>query len=304
MRGSLETFDLNNYPLWTALITPLTADGEIDRPSLKNLIRSQTSAGNALLLLGSTGESLAMNRDDKMRVLSIAFEENSSVPVMVGLGGINLPETLKWMEYLEKLPIHAYLAVVPPYARPGSVGQQEWFHSLLEASSRPAMLYNVPSRTGAALSPHALSSLASHPRMWALKEAGGTRKSFRSYTRAAPSIAFYSGDDPLLPSYIPLGAKGLISVASNVWPKETHRYCQRALQQDLSPEEQELWRECTSELFHSGNPVTIKHLLVEIGRISSPLCLPPLSHRETIQTDQLMEAHLKIQSWYQTEDIS
>ena len=294
----MEPFNPKHYPLWTALITPLTADGEIDRSSLKNLIREQEAADNALLLLGSTGESLNMSTDNKMKVLSIAFETPPKVPVMVGIGGINLTATLEWIEYLEKIPLHAYLSVVPPYSRPGPRGQIEWFKALLDKSSRPFMLYNVPSRTGCALSPDVLARLSHHSRLQAVKEASGNAESFRRYIQAAPSLTFYSGDDPLLPRFVPSGARGLVSVASNVWPRETHRYCQSALEGKLSPEDKTLWQECTRLLFHAGNPVTLKHLLREIGKIESPDCLPPLSCREEIQTENLLQAHNKIQNWY------
>ena len=292
--------NLSQYPLWTALITPLTADGGIDRNATKNLIQAQEAAGNALLLLGSTGESLNMSADNKMKVLSIAFESVPGVPVMVGLGGINLAATLEWMEYLEKLPIQAYLAVVPPYSRPGPVGQREWFQALLKKSSRPIMLYNVPSRSGQPLFPETLQALAEHPKLWAVKEAGGDTESFRRYTQSAPQLPFYSGDDPLLPEFVPLGARGLVSVASNVWPRETHRYCKMALEGALSDKEQKCWRDCSEFLFHAGNPVTVKHLLWKTGQIESPRCFPPLSGQEEIQTEKLLEAHKSIQDWYQT----
>ena len=298
-RGCLDPFDHEKYPLWTALITPFETDGGIDRNSLKNLIKEQETASNALLLLGSTGEALNMSTNDKMRVLSIAFETASRVPVMVGIGGINLSATLEWLEYLEKLPVDAYLSVVPPYVRPGKVGQTEWFKALLDRSSRPVMIYNVPSRTGCALSLDALKSLGSHPRLQAVKEAGGSTEDFKHYAQTAPSLTFYSGDDPLFPELVSLGARGLISVASNVWPQETRSYCRAALAGKLSPHDTTLWRESTSLLFHAGNPVTVKHLLREIGRIESPRCLPPLSSREEIQIRNLLDAHEKIRHWYQ-----
>ena len=289
--------DCEQYPLWTALVTPLTADGEIDRNSLKHLLSEQENAGNALLLLGSTGESLNMSTDNKKKFLSIAFERVPEVPVMVGLGGFNIAANLEWMDYLEKLPIQAYLAVVPPYAKPGPVGQREWFEALLEKSSRPIMLYNVPSRTGQPLFTETLAALAGHSQLWSVKEAGGDAKVFRRYIESAPTLSFYSGDDPLLPDLVPLGAKGLVSVAANIWPRETLTYCRMALENKLSSHDKNLWRECTQLLFHAGNPVTVKHLLWKSGKIESPLCLPPLSCREEIQTRELLEVHRKIEGW-------
>ena len=262
----------------------------------------QQAAGNALLLLGSTGESLNMSKDDKMKVFSIAFETAPNLPVMAGVGGTHLDATLKWMEYLEKLPIHAYLAVVPPYARPGKMGQIEWFKALLDRSSRPIMIYNVPSRTGCTLEADALKTLSEHPRLQAVKEAGGNTQDFRHYCQCAPTLSFYSGDDPLLPKFVPFGARGLVSVASNIWPRETRRYCQLALEKKLSPADKALWKRCSQLLFHAGNPVTVKHLLWKTGRIESPRCYPPLSCREEISTQKLMNAHQKIQDWYQLHE--
>ena len=293
----MEPFDCDTYPIWTALVTPMTADGEIDRDGLKRLIAEQEAAGNALLLLGSTGESLNMSANDKMKVLSIAFENIPRVPVMVGLGGSHLSSCLEWVDYLEKLPVHSYLAPVPHYSRPGPVGQREWFTELLSRSTRGLMIYNVPSRTGQPLFAETLKVLAEHPRLLAVKEAGGDPDNFRRYAEAAPSLAFYSGDDPLLPEFVPLGARGLVSVAANIWPGETLKYCRKALRGELSPPEKILWKECTELLFHAGNPVTVKHLLWKTRKIESPVCLPPLSCQEEIRTQDLLEAHQKIQDW-------
>ena len=292
-----NTDQLENFPLWTALITPLTNEGNIDYPTLQSLIKAQEDAGNALLLLGSTGEALNLDLEDKINILSTVLESPRKVPIMVGVGGINLKATLSWIKHLESLPIDAYLMVVPPYSRPGPEGQFEWFSSLLACSTRPVMIYNIPGRTGQSLDIFALQRLAQNPLLWAIKEASGSVYYFDNLITNVPHLKFYSGDDPLLTDFIPLGAVGLVSVASNPWPKTAHRYVQKALKETLRSEDIRLWKEVSKALFQKGNPVTVKHLQWKIKQLQSPICLPPLSHRENIDEAPLMMVHEKVKNW-------
>ena len=223
--------------LWTALITPLRQDGKVDYRSLAKLLAAQKEAGNGVLLFGSTGEGLNLSFGERLEVVAFATDQKAGVPLMVNLGGFDQSAVLDWIERLEELPVDAYLAATPPYAKPGPEGQRHWFKSLLDASSRPLMLYNIPGRSGVELSGEALQRLRDHPRLWAIKEASGSVESFAGYRECAPKVEFYSGDDPLLPDFVPMGAKGLVSVASNVWPAATRRYVEKALAGELLEDE-------------------------------------------------------------------
>lgn len=287
--------NIKNYTLWTALVTPMTENGKVDYQSLQNLVRAQEKARNGLLVLGSTGEALNLDEDEKKQILEFVISLRPSSPIMVGVGGINLNNTLEWLKYCEELPVDAYLMVTPLYAKPGAHGQYHWFKALMDAVKRPCMLYNVPGRTGGALNKDALSRLNGHPQFWALKEASGSTAEFASYVQAAPSAQVFSGDDAMLPQYAPLGAKGLVSVASNVWPEQTHRYTELSLNYTLKNDK--LWAEASNSLFVASNPVPVKCLMAEVGQISTPILRAPLTHEDMVRMDEVLKSHQNILNW-------
>ncbi|PIK15724.1 4-hydroxy-tetrahydrodipicolinate synthase [Halobacteriovorax sp. JY17] len=289
--------NLNEYKLWTAVITPMKADGSVHYEDLTKVLRDQESAGNGILILGSTGESLNLDEDEKVKILEHTLSLGLTAPIMVGVGGINLNQTRSWVDYLETLDVHAYLLVTPLYAKPGKIGQYEWFKSLLESSSRPCMLYNVPGRTGVKMSFEAIEMLKDHPNFWAIKEASGSTEDFAKYVAAAPKALVYSGDDAMLPDYTPLGAKGLVSVASNVWAKKTHLYVTKALANELNADEKKLWNECSNSLFMASNPIPVKRLMQIDGQISTNVLRAPLTHKEIEDDSILRSSHSKINEW-------
>jgi len=289
--------NLNDYKLWTAVITPMKEDGSVNYDDLTNVLRDQEAAKNGILILGSTGEALNLDEDEKVKILEHTLSLNLTSPIMVGVGGINLTDTVKWIDYLETLPVHCYLLVTPLYAKPGTVGQYEWFKTLLDDSSRPCMLYNVPGRTGVKMSFEAIELLKDHKNFWAIKEASGSTEDFSKYVKAAPGAMVYSGDDAMLPDYTPLGAKGLVSVASNVWAKQTHNYVQKALSNELNETEKTLWRDCSNSLFMASNPIPVKRLMEIDGQITNATLRAPLTHKEIEDDSQLRLAHSKINEW-------
>lgn len=289
--------NLNDYKLWTAVITPMKEDGSVNYEDLTRVLKDQDDAKNGLLILGSTGEALNLDEDEKVKILDHSLSLKLKSPIMVGVGGINLNETRKWVDYLETLNVHSYLLVTPLYAKPGKIGQYEWFKELLDASTRPCMLYNVPGRTGVKMSFEAVDMLKDHPNFWAIKEASGSTEDFEKYVKTAPKAMVYSGDDAMLPDYTPLGAKGLVSVAANVWAKKTHEYVSRALANKLNEDEKKLWNECSNSLFMASNPIPVKRLMKIDGQISTDILRAPLTHKE-IEDDSLLKAsHSKINEW-------
>jgi 4-hydroxy-tetrahydrodipicolinate synthase len=179
--------NLNDYPLWTAIVTPLLESGEVDYESFKNILQEQADAKNALVVLGSTGESLNLNLKVKKEIVEFSCAQNLSVPILSGGGGHLLEECLEWLELCNNKSIHAFLLVTPHYAKPGHQGQTHWFKSLMDKSNHPVMLYNVPSRSGTSLHYDAVKDLSSHKNFWAIKEASGKIEDFRKYIQAAPN---------------------------------------------------------------------------------------------------------------------
>jgi 4-hydroxy-tetrahydrodipicolinate synthase len=280
--------NLTSHSLWTAVVTPLLENNQVDFESLTRLINEQVEAKNGLLILGSTAEALNLNLSTRKAIIEHVVNLKPTMPIMVGVGGHLLEEQKEWMTYLETLPVAAYLLVTPLYAKPGPKGQFEWFKSLMDHSSRPCMLYNVPGRTGTALSVEAVSRLNGHRNFWAIKEASGSVEKFKEYLNAAGGKPVYCGDDAL--------SKGLVSVASNAWPKETHLYVDQCLQRTF--DNKDIWAHASNSLFVVSNPVPVKRLLFERGIIRSPKMAPPLSHEDMTSAEPVLLAHEAVTGWY------
>jgi 4-hydroxy-tetrahydrodipicolinate synthase len=290
---------VTDYSLWTALVTPLLQDGSVDYESLTKLIRQQEEAGNGLLILGSTGEALNLNTHTKKKIVEHTLTLKPKTPVMVGVGGQLLEEQLEWVKWLEQQSIHAYLLVTPLYAKPGPKGQYEWFKTLMDAVSRPVMLYNVPGRSAVPMSTEAVSRLKDHKNYWSIKEASGSVERMKEYLTASGNKAVFCGDDALMPEFAQAGAVGLVSVASNVWPKETNLYVQQCLNKTFDAKE--LWTKAANSMFVVSNPVPVKRLLAERSDIRTPRMAAPLSHEDMTSAAPVLEADQAVKNWFKGE---
>ncbi|KPJ67455.1 MAG: hypothetical protein AMJ43_04150 [Coxiella sp. DG_40] len=290
--------ELNRYPVWTALITPFNEQGDIDFASLQKLIEKQQEAGNAILILGSTGEALALSVEEKKQVVSFVSNLKLTVPVMVGVGGFRLQEQLDWIRFCnQQSNVSSFLLVTPLYAKPALKGQAKWFQALLDEAKHPCMLYNIPSRTGVSLYPQVLTMLKGHSNLWSLKEASGTLDDFRNYKQASTSLALYSGNDDLMHDYAGMGGKGLVSVVANVWPHATKLYVEKCLDSqsdDLFP----LWKDACKALFQVSNPIPVKVLLYKKQWIASPTLRPPLTYEDIKDIKQLIKMDQMIEKWF------
>lgn len=288
--------NLENFNLWTALITPMTQGLKVDYPSLANIIKEQSDAKNALLILGSTGEALNLDLETRKSIVEFTLEQKPNVPVMVGVGGHDLNAQKAWINWLETKNIEAYLMVTPIYAKPGTYGQYEWFKALMDMVSKPVMLYNVPGRAAKDLSFETVKLLKDHPRYWSIKEASGSAKVMTKYLQASGQKPVFCGDDALLPEFTNAGASGLISVASNTWPQETNLYVKKCL--DKSLEQKSMWKSAAESLFCASNPVPAKALLALEGRINHDTVMPPLSRRDLTDLEVLKIASKNVRAWY------
>ncbi len=292
----MSRFNLNEYPLWTALITPMTEQGQVDYASLKALVAQQQQAQNGILLLGSTGEGLALSTQEHQNIVEFVVGLEPQVPLMVAVGGFDLAHQVSWIERCNALQIDAYLLASPMYARPGKNGQIQWFSELLGAATKPCMIYNVPSRTGLNLDVEALGALTEYDNFWAMKEASGDLARFAQYSEACPHVAMYSGDDGLFPQHAQLNAKGLVSVCSNAWPQATHDYVAYHLTNLDAPIEQR-WSYALDRLGVAANPIPVKVLMHQLETIGTPILRSPLTHLEVDSDVSLVDADQSIQSW-------
>ena len=293
----INNFNLNDYSLWTALVTPFDQHGDVDYNTLTKLVSDQEAAHNGILLLGSTGEGLALTLKEQQAIVEHVCQLKPTVPLMVAVGGSNLKQQIEWVNYCNTLPIHSFLLGSPLYAKPGAIGQTHWFESLLNASAHPCMLYNVPGRSAINIPAATIQNLQNNKNLWALKEASGSIAQFEAYRQAAPNLAIFSGDDALMPYFAQAGAKGLVSVAANAWPEQTHEFVKRSLS-GQHPNLFAQWSSAINSLFAVANPIPVKVLMHLQGRLSSPQLRPPLTHLELTQTDCITTANNTILSWH------
>lgn len=288
--------NLSSHALWTAVVTPMMENGTVDFESLTRVVNAQVEAQNGLLILGSTAEALNLSLKDRKAIIEHVVNMKPAMPIMVGVGGNLLEEQKEWMTYLAGLNVHAYLLVTPHYAKPGPKGQFEWFKALMDHSTRPCMLYNVPGRTGVAMSVEAVSRLNGHRNFWAIKEASGSVEKMKEYLGAAGGKQVFCGDDALMPDFANAGSAGLVSVASNAWPRETHLYVEQCLKKTFDAKE--LWTKASNSLFVCSNPVPVKRLMFERGVIRSPKMAAPLTHEDMTSAEPVMTAHDAVTAWF------
>lgn len=289
---------MTDIQLWTALITPMNHDGSIHFKNLEDIISRQEEAGNGILVLGSTGEGLALSDDEKKEIVDFVSNRNNTVPIMVGVGGFNLKTQTDWISYCNGKDVESFLLVNPLYSKPGLKGQIHWFKSLMDTADKPCMIYNIPSRTGVKLYPEVLQELKHHSNLWAVKEASGSIAEFQEFRKAVPSIPLFSGDDGLMPFFATAGGSGLVSVASNIWPKETKLYVEKCLKgqtASLFP----IWTDAVKALFSASNPIPLKVLMKEKGFIETSVLRSPLTNEELSSTKHLRASDEAITNWYQ-----
>jgi 4-hydroxy-tetrahydrodipicolinate synthase len=148
-----------------------------------------------------------------------------------------------------------------------------------------------------ALATEAVEKLSHHKNFWAIKEASGSVEKFKGYLKAAGGKGVYCGDDALMPDFALAGAAGLVSVASNAWAKETHLYVKQCLAKTF--DDKELWTKASNSLFVVSNPVPVKRLMFENGKISTPFMVAPLSHEDMTDASPVLEANNQVRDWFQ-----
>lgn len=281
--------------LYTACVTPFLQGGsKIDYASLRRIIQNQVNAGNGLVILGSTGEGLSISAQERQELMKFVCEIKPDVPLIVGVPSHNFEAALEWIDFCNNFPIDGYLMTTPIYTKPGILGQTKWFEALLEKSLFPSMLYNIPGRSAIKLHSETVKNLAQHPRFFAIKDSGGSLESMIDYQSVAPHVLLYCGDDHLMPAMAVEGAVGLVSVASNAWPKAMRKYVMRALKGEITNGAHSIWWKACQSLFKASNPIPIKALLKEIGLITSDSVRLPLSRDDLDSVDELVFYHEKI----------
>lgn len=269
-----------------ALVTPMFEDGRIDETSLRNLvdfhIENQT---NAIVAVGTTGESATLNHDEHCDVIRIVVEQAAGrVPVIAGTGSNSTDEAIDYSHCAVEMGADACLLVTPYYNKPTQEGLYQHYKKIAEAVSIPQLLYNVPGRTACDMLPSTVKRLAAIDNIIGIKEAVGDTNRMRELLAFAnDKFRIYSGDDATALKLILLGGKGTISVTANVAPKAMSEMCQLALAGERAAAEaiNQRLMALHKNLFVEANPIPVKWAVQTMGLIKSGIRLPltPLSEQ-------------------------
>lgn len=256
--------------LGVAMVTPFKKDKSIDLPGLKTLTEHLVEGGaDYLVVLGTTGESVTLDKEEKKTVLETVLTANAGKkPVVLGVGGNNTADLASQLSRLDTTGLSAILSVTPYYNKPSQSGLYEHYKALSESSKLPIILYNVPGRTGVNLLPDTVSRIAFDCRnVIGIKEASGNFEQIMTVIHNTPKeFLIISGDDALTLPLIAAGADGVISVVGNAFPKEFSAIVHHALKNEFKEARDIHYKllELIQLLFIEGNPAGIKEVLQQI----------------------------------------
>ena len=263
----------------TALVTPFTDDGVLDERSLRRLVHRQVQAGiDFLVPCGTTGESPALTRAEHLRVVQLTVEASrGAVPVVAGAGGYNTAEVIELAKELRSTGVDGLLSVAPYYNKPTQEGLYRHFRAIAEAAELPLIIYNVPGRTGVNIEPATVERLAAIDNIVGIKEASGNIQQIARVLHAVgEDFTVLSGDDAVAIAAIALGARGLISVASNEIPAEMTTMVRAAMTGDmaLARRHHNAWFDLMEVNFAESSPIPVKAALAMMGLIEPVWRLP------------------------------
>jgi len=268
----------------TALVTPFTATGAVDEAGVRRLARRQIDGGvHFLVPCGTTGEAPTLSAAERRRVVEIVVDEaRGKVPVLAGAGGYDTREVVEAAREMRAAGADGLLSVTPYYNKPTPEGLFRHYSAIAEATPLPIVLYNVPGRTGCNIDPATLGRLATIPRVVAVKEASGNMTQICEVVRAAPDGFFVlSGDDALTLPAMAVGARGIISVASNEVPEEMAQMVEAAERGDFAAARAIHARLLPLLLgnFAESNPIPVKSAMALMGLLEENYRLPMVPPR-------------------------
>lgn len=276
----------------TALITPFI-DDKVDFKSLETLVDRQLENGiDALIINGTTGEPTTMTHFERTAVAGAVIEHvKKRVPVILGAGSNNTYTAIEYAKENEQLGADAILTVTPYYNKCTQSGLVAHYKAIADAVDLPVIMYNVPGRTGVNIAPETCLKLAGYRGISAIKEASGNINQYMALNRLIDGkMDIYSGDDGLVYPLLALGAKGVISVASNVAPQYMHDMVYKFFEGDwkTSLEMQQKIEPLVKALFAEVNPIPVKCALKLMGIIPDDYMRLPLTRSEKI--DEMRKA--------------
>lgn len=281
-----------------ALITPMTAAGEVDNDSLKRLVDYHVASGTAAIVaMGTTGESPTLSTDEHLEVVRLVLEyANGRIPVIGGCGSNNTRQAIRLSQAMKAMGVAAGLSVTPYYNKPSQAGLLAHYSAITDACDLPQILYNVPGRTGCDLLPETAGKLAELGPVIGIKDASGRLDRVSELKHCCgDDFLLFSGDDHLALDFVRLGGHGVISVTANVAAADMATLFRaalagdwvqaKAINQRLLPLHQ--------HLFCDSNPIPVKWACAELGLIDTSMPRLPLIPLNDSGREQVREALLK-----------
>ena len=262
----------------TAIVTPFK-DGVVDYEQFGRLIDWQIEQGiNALVVAGTTGEGSTLTDEEHKAVIKYSVERvNHRIPVIAGTGSNDTAYAIALTQYACEVGADAMLLITPYYNKATQKGMIQSFRLIADASTKPCILYNVPSRTGCNLLPESVAELAGHPNIVAIKEACGNISQIAKVAAlCGENIDIYSGNDDQIVPILSLGGKGVISVLSNIAPADTVAICEKYANGDTKGAAalQLAYLELIDALFCEVNTIPVKAATAAMGFGENELRLP------------------------------
>ena len=274
-----------------AIITPMNADGSINWDEFGRIIDFQIENGtDAIIVCGTTGESATMTDDEHVEAIRYCVDRvNKRVPVIAGTGSNDTKYAVALSKHAEELGADALLVVTPYYNKTSQRGLVAHFTAIADSVNIPIILYNVPSRTGTNIALETYVTLSKHKNIVATKEASGNLSTIAQIIEACgDDLDVYSGNDDQIVPIMALGGKGVISVLSNVIPKETHEMTKLCLDNKVldAAKMQIKYLDLANNLFIDVNPIPVKEAMNLMG-FNAGECRLPLLKMEQSKIDKL-----------------
>lgn len=275
----------------TALITPMTERG-VDYPALRRLIDDQIANGiPALVIAGTTGEGATLSDEEHKALVSFSVEcAAGRCKIIAGTGSNDTAYAVSLSRYCCDAGADALLVVTPYYNKATQAGLVKMYETIADAVTKPIIVYNVPSRTGVGIQPETYLRLAEHPNIRAIKEANGNISAIaETMALIGDKLDLYSGNDDQITPILSLGGVGVISVLSNVAPRETIAICDAFFKGDVAESAclQLQYLPLIKALFSEVNPIPVKAAMAAQGFCENFLRLP-LTQMEQAHEDVLL----------------
>jgi len=275
----------------TALITPFLDNGDVDYEGYRSNLKHQVENGiNGLLALGTTGEAPTVSREEQDKIIEITVEigKTANVPVMVGVGTNNTATSIKNAQRAKELGTDAILVVTPYYNKPTQEGIFQHFTAIHNAANLPLCVYNIKGRTGTNIETPTLKRISELDNVFAVKEASGDINQMMHVLTTIPDLAVISGDDSMTFPLTCLGGQGVISVVSNLFPKQVVEMVDAALQGNVEQARQLHFKllPLFKGAFVESNPIPIKYAMdqrsLKGGNVRLPLTTISEKNKEVI----------------------